>query len=99
MISFNPLSVEIMEKIVNKFMEELNQQIASKKIVLTISSGVRSWLANKGYDPRYGARPLARLIQVEIKDVISDQILFGSLEKGGRIFVDLEDDQLKFNYS
>ncbi len=99
MISFNPLSVEVMEKIVDKFIDELNQQISSKKITLAISSEVRSWLAKKGHDSRYGARPLSRLIQNEIKNVISEQILFGHLEKGGRIIVNVEDDNLTFSYS
>ncbi len=96
-IHFNSLSVEIMEKVVDKFIAELNGQLGAKKVFLNISSQVRAWLANKGYDPRYGARPLDRLIQTEIKDVLTDQILFGRLEKGGEIFVDLENDKLKFN--
>ncbi len=98
-ISFNSLSVKVMEKIVDKFVDELNQQIASKKIELKLSPEVRSWLAKKGHDPRYGARPLSRLIQNEIKNVISEQILFGQMEKGGKIFVDLKADELTFNYS
>jgi len=96
-IHFNSLSVEIMEKVVDKFIAELNGQLGARKVFLTISSQVRMWLAKKGYDPRYGARPLDRLIQTEIKDVLTDQILFGHLEKGGEIFIDLENDKLKFN--
>jgi len=98
-ITFNSLTVEIMEKIVDKFMKELNEQLAAKKISLSISSKVRRWLAIKGHDPRYGARPLARVIQREIKNILSDQILFGKLEKGGNIFVDLKDDKLTFSYN
>jgi ATP-dependent Clp protease ATP-binding subunit ClpA len=60
---------------------------------------VRSWLADKGYDPSYGARPLARVIQTEIKDALSDEILFGGLKRGGPVSVDLADDKLIFNYS
>jgi ATP-dependent Clp protease ATP-binding subunit ClpA len=55
-------------------------------------------MAQKGYDPNYGARPLARLLQKEIKDLLSDQILFGRLEKGGKIRVDIENDKLVFTY-
>ncbi len=86
-----------MEKVVDKFMAEVNEQLSAKKVLLTVSSEVRTWLAKKGYDPRYGARPLERLIQTEIKDVLSDQILFGRLAKGGEIIVGLENDKLIFN--
>jgi ATP-dependent Clp protease ATP-binding subunit ClpA len=96
-IQFNSLNIEIMEKVVDKFMAEVNEQLSAKKVLLTVSSEVRTWLAKKGYDPRYGARPLERLIQTEIKDVLSDQILFGRLAKGGEIIVGLENDKLIFN--
>jgi ATP-dependent Clp protease ATP-binding subunit ClpA len=87
-----------MEKVVDKFMVELNGQLAAKKIVLTISKKVRKWLAEKGYDPQYGARPLARVIQTEIKDALSDQILFGQMQKGGEVHIDLKKDKLNFKY-
>ncbi len=97
-INFNSLTVDIMEKVVDKFMDEVNEQLASKKVYLNISKRVRTWLAKKGHDPRYGARPLARVIQTEIKDVLSDKILFGCLEKGGKVFIDLKNNDLTFNY-
>ncbi len=97
-INFNSLDLEIMEKVVDKFMVELNDQLAVKKVFLTISAPVRTWLAEKGYDPQYGARPLARVIQTEIKDALSDQILFGTMQKGGEVHIDLKDDKLVFNY-
>jgi len=97
-ITFNSLNLEIMEKVVVKFMAELNGQLAVKKIKLTISPQVRTWLAEKGHDPTYGARPLARIIQTEIKDALSDQILFGRLHKGGEVSIDLKEDKLVFNY-
>ena len=97
-IHFNSLTPEIMEKVVDKFMAEINGQLAAKKVFLTISSGARTWLAKKGYDPQYGARPLSRLLQTEIKDILSEQILFGRLEKGGRVNVDVKDDRLSFVY-
>jgi ATP-dependent Clp protease ATP-binding subunit ClpA len=96
-IQFGSLDIEIMEKVVDKFIAQVNEQLSAKKVLLTVSSEVRTWLAKKGYDPRYGARPLERLIQTEIKDVLSDQILFGRLEKGGEVLVGLEDDKLIFN--
>ncbi len=95
-ISFHALTVEIMEKIVDKFINELNEQLAAKKVVLTITTDVRLWLAKKGHDSTYGARPLSRLIQSQIKDGLSDEILFGRLTKGGVITVDLKDDKLVF---
>lgn len=97
MITFNPLTIDIMEKVVDKFMAELNEQLTAKKVSVIISPNVRTWLAKKGHDPRYGARPLARVLQTEIKDKLSDEILFGRLEKGGVIFVDLENKKLTFN--
>jgi len=96
-IQFSSLTIEIMEKVVDKFMAEVNEQLSARKVRLTISPEVRTWLAKKGCDPRYGARPLERLIQTEIKDVLSDKILFGRLEKGGEILVGLENDKLIFN--
>jgi len=97
-INFNSLDLDIMEKVVDKFIMELNGQLAVKKIKLTISARVRTWLAKKGYDPQYGARPLAREIQTEIKDALSDEILFGRMQKGGEVGIDLKDDKLVFNY-
>ncbi len=98
-ISFNSLTVNIMKKVVDKLITEFNIQLAAKKVFITISPDAKTWLAKKGYDPRYGARPLARLIQTEIKDILSDEILFGRLEKGGKVFVDIENDALSFNFS
>jgi len=98
-ITFNALNLDIMEMIVDKFIAELNQQLAIKKAALTISPAVRTWLAKKGHDPTYGARPLGRVIQAEIKDKLSDEILFGRLQNGGLVSLDLADDQLTFNFS
>jgi ATP-dependent Clp protease ATP-binding subunit ClpA len=97
-INFHPLTVEIMEKIVDKFIKELNEQLTVKKVNLSITPQVRKWLAKKGHDPTYGARPLGRLIQTDIKDKLSDEILFGRLMNGGEIIVDLDkDENLVFN--
>jgi ATP-dependent Clp protease ATP-binding subunit ClpA len=96
-ISFQSLSIEIMEKIVDKFMAEINVQLSPRKIVIQLLPEARIWLAKKGYDPQYGARPLSRLIQNHIKDVLSDRILFGNLEKGGTVQVGLDDDHLAFD--
>ncbi len=96
-INFQSLNLEIMEMIVDKFMQELNEQLIAKKVTVKITPNVRTWLSKKGYDPTYGARPLSRVIQTEIKDHLSDAILFGRLNKGGQVIIDLEDGQLTFN--
>ena len=98
-IHFNALDLEIMEKVVDKFMKELAGQLSAKKVYLDYTATARRWLARNGHDPRYGARPLSRLIQTEIKDTLSNEILFGRLQKGGRVLVDLADDRLTFDFS
>jgi ATP-dependent Clp protease ATP-binding subunit ClpA len=87
-VTFHALTQEVMLLVVDKFIRELNAQLADKKVTLTVSDDARWWLAEKGYDPQFGARPLGRLIQLEIKDPLSDELLFGKLEKGGRVHVD-----------
>ena len=98
-ISFKPLTLEIMEQVVDKFIDELRPQLAAKKVSLRLSANARRWLAKKGYDPHFGARPLDRVIQKEIKDVLTDDILFGRLTNGGEVFVKIKDDKPFFTYS
>jgi ATP-dependent Clp protease ATP-binding subunit ClpA len=98
-ITFNALDLDIMEMIVDKFIAELNQQLVIKKVALTISPAVRTWLAKKGHDPAYGARPLGRVIQTEIKDKLSDEILFGKIQNGGHVALDLADEELIFEFA
>jgi ATP-dependent Clp protease ATP-binding subunit ClpA len=98
-ISFKPLNIKIMEQVVDKFIDELQPQLSLKKVVLKLSGSARLWLAKNGHDPHFGARPLDRLIQKEIKDVLTDEILFGRLLKGGEVVVKLKDDKLTFTYS
>lgn len=98
-INFNALDQGIMEQVVDKFINELKDQLSVKKITLELSQKARTWLAKNGHDPLYGARPLGRLIQNEIKDCLSDQILFGKLEKGGCVSIDLENDKLVFDFT
>jgi ATP-dependent Clp protease ATP-binding subunit ClpA len=97
-ISFNGLTPEIMEQIVDKFMAEFAIQLTPKKVELTYTDAVRSWMATKGFDQQYGARPLARVLQTEIKDTLADEILFGRLTKGGKVKIDLKEDKLIFEY-
>jgi ATP-dependent Clp protease ATP-binding subunit ClpA len=97
-VTFSALSVDIMKMIVDKFIREVNLQLAAKKVSLSLSDSARTWLAKKGHDQRYGARPLSRVIQTEIKDQLTDEILFGRLEKGGEVYVDTADEALTFSY-
>jgi ATP-dependent Clp protease ATP-binding subunit ClpA len=98
-ITFNPLNTVIMKKVVDKFIEELRCQLIRKKVKVVLSDESRDWLADKGYDVRYGARPLARLVQTEIKDALSEEVLFGRLKKGGTVRIGLKDNRLDFNYT
>ena len=97
-ITFNELNMEIMEQIVDKFMSEFAVQLAAKKVELAYTDEMRKWMAQEGYDHTFGARPLARVLQTKIKDVLAHEILFGRLEKGGKVTIDIVDDQLTFSY-
>jgi ATP-dependent Clp protease ATP-binding subunit ClpA len=97
-ISFNPLKMSIIEKIVDKMVGELEMQLSEKKVAINLSTRARTFLAKKGYDPNYGARPLRRLILKEIGDVLTEEILFGKLSKGGKALVDAKGKNLIFSY-
>lgn len=87
-IAFSGLTPDIMERVVDKFLRELEQQLSEQKITLELTPAARRWLAENGYDPAFGARPLARLVQREIKDPLADEILFGRLKTGGHVVID-----------
>lgn len=91
-IAFNALDQSIMEKIVDKFVQEMEEQLSERKVSLSLSDNARKWLAEKGYDPVFGARPLGRLVQTEVKDVLADEILFGVLKNGGSVKICSIDD-------
>lgn len=99
MITFNSLSMEVIEKVVDKFIMELDEQLNEKKVFLHLTAKARRWFAERGYDPTFGARPMARLIQNEIKRVLADDILFGKLQNGGKVTVDENEGKLTFEYS
>jgi ATP-dependent Clp protease ATP-binding subunit ClpA len=99
MISFNSLSRENIERVVDKFIIELDHQLNDRKVFLRLTAAARRWFADRGYDPAFGARPMARLIQNEIKRVLADEILFGQLQNGGKVNVDESDGKLTFTYS
>ena len=98
-VTFRTLDRAVMERVVEKFIAEVGVQLREKKVTLALAPAARAWLAEKGYDVKFGARPLARVIQREVKDPIADAVLFGALAKGGRARVDLGDDgKLRFEY-
>ena len=99
MITFNSLSMEVIEKVVDKFIMELDEQLNEKKVFLNLTAKARRWFAERGYDPTFGARPMARLIQNEVKRVLADDILFGKLQNGGKVTVDENEGKLTFEYS
>jgi ATP-dependent Clp protease ATP-binding subunit ClpA len=98
-ITFGALGMPVMERIVDKLTDELQLQLAEKKVTISLSNAARTWLAKKGYDPDYGARPLRRLITQEIGDVLSDEILFGKLTKGGNAKVGVKEKKLTFSFT
>ncbi len=91
-VVFNALPPAVVEQIVDKFILELQGKLAAQKVSLHITDAARDYLAKKGFDHTYGARPLGRLIQSEIMDPLSDEILFGQLDKGGTVVVDVKPD-------
>ncbi len=97
-VNFQPLSADVMETIVDKFIIQLEEQLAERRIAITLLPDARKYLAKKGYDPVFGARPLARVIQTEVRDRLTDEILFGKLESGGTVTIGMENDALSFAY-
>ncbi|MFP6623461.1 MAG: AAA family ATPase, partial [Myxococcota bacterium] len=86
-VFFQNLQPEVMLRVVDKFVVELEQQLAERKITIALSPEARDLLARKGYEPDFGARPLARVIQREVKDPLTEEVLFGRLAKGGHVRV------------
>tara|TARA_B100001123_G_scaffold126860_1_gene147675 strand:- start:5814 stop:8078 length:2265 start_codon:yes stop_codon:yes gene_type:complete len=97
-VHFENLSPEVMVRVVDKFVEEVRVQLLERKIQIELDAEARKWLAGAGYDPDFGARPLDRVIQEELKDRISDEILFGVLEKGGIVRVSAENNALSLSF-
>ena len=97
-IHFEPLSPETMVRVVDKFIAELQERLDKQKVTLTVTPAAKKWLAEHGHDPRFGARPLGRLIENEIARELADQVLFGKLTKGGKATADLDGDKLAFSY-
>jgi ATP-dependent Clp protease ATP-binding subunit ClpA len=90
-VSFAALSQEIIIRVVDKFLMQLEDQLHEKKVEVTFSDALKSYLGKKGFDPLMGARPMARLIQDTIRKALADELLFGKLANGGNVHVDIDD--------
>lgn len=97
-IGFESLGPEVVAKVVDKFIMELEAQLDDRNVMIELTDAARSWLATKGYDKLYGARPLGRVIQEHIKKALAEELLFGKLAKGGLVMVDVEDGKTVFTY-
>ncbi len=95
-IHFDPLSPSTMKHVVDKFVTELQEQLAERTVTIELTDAARTYFAEKGYDRDMGARPLARLIQDEVKRPLGDEVLFGKLEGGGHVVVDVTEDKVEF---
>ena len=96
-VAFKPLDIDVIKLIVGKFINELNGQLAEKRVHIKLSDEAREWLAKHGFDARYGARPMSRLIHEKIKQPLANEILFGKLSDGGTAMVEVSDDELVIN--
>ncbi|NQW04833.1 MAG: ATP-dependent Clp protease ATP-binding subunit ClpA [Acidobacteria bacterium] len=98
-VTFKALAPAAMEMIVEKFILQLEAQLAERRVAITLEPAAREWLATKGYEPKYGARPLARVVQREVRDRLTDEILFGQLEHGGTVAIGERDGLLTFAFA
>ncbi len=96
-VYFQSLPTEVIRLVVEKFVAQLEGQLVERRVTFQLTDEVKDWLAVKGFDEQLGARPMARVIQKEIKDPLADQILFGKLKDGGSVSVSLEDGKLHFD--
>ena len=97
-VAFKPLDLDVIKLIVDKFIKELNGQLAEKRVLVKLTEAAREWLAKNGFDARYGARPMSRLIHDRIKQPLASEILFGKLTDGGSVQVDVEGEKLVLNF-
>ena len=98
-IPFAPLSTDVINRVVDKFVAQLEGQLADRNVTIALTDEARAWLAERGYDKLYGARPLGRVIQESIKKPLADELLFGQLAKGGHVLVKVVDGELGFEYT
>jgi ATP-dependent Clp protease ATP-binding subunit ClpA len=93
-IFFGKLPFEVIIKVVDKFLLEVDGQLADKHVELEVSDAAKAWFAKEGYDEKFGARPMSRLIQDKLKVALADELLFGKLQHGGTALVDLKDGEI-----
>ena len=93
-IQFESLSPEVVDKVVDKFIEELQHRLTEKSVEFIIDNEAKKWLAQHGYDKKMGARPMARIIQEELKKPLADELLFGKLSEGGSVYVTVENNKI-----
>ena len=98
-VQFKPLQLDVVKTVVDKFLVELQTQIDDKGVTIDVTEEARTWLAEQGYDETMGARPLARLIDELIKKPLADEILFGALEQGGTVSIEIRDNELSLDFS
>ena len=97
-ITFSSLSPEVVPRVVDKFIIELETQLEDRNVIIELTDLAREWLAKKGYDKLFGARPLSRVIQEHIKKPLAEELLFGKLVDGGVVRVDIENGKAIFDY-
>jgi len=95
-VQFAALGPEAIERVVDKFVTELETQLAARRVTVELTPAARRWLAERGYDKTFGARPMARLIQEHVKRPLAEEMLFGRLRDGGHAMIDAADDGLRF---
>jgi ATP-dependent Clp protease ATP-binding subunit ClpA len=98
-VYFNSLTPELILKVVDKFLADLRLTLAHKKVDLDYTDAVVQYLADKGFDPVYGARPIARVIDQMVKNQLVDELLFGKLKNGGRVEIDCRKSELEFSFT
>ena len=97
-IGFSSLKPAVVGRVVDKFIMQLEEQLADRAVTIELTEDARKWLARRGYDPSFGARPLSRMIQEHIKQPLAEELLFGRLSKGGTVLVTIEDDKPSFEF-
>ena len=97
-IGFKSLPPDVMARVVDKFVMQLEDQLADRGVEIELSEAAKAWLAKKGHDPAFGARPLARVIQEHVKKPLADELLFGKISRGGRVAVDVKAGKLSFSF-
>ena len=97
-IGFKSLPPEVMARVVDKFIMQLEDQLADRGVEIELSDAAKAWLAKKGHDPAFGARPLTRVIQEHVKKPLADELLFGKISRGGRVAVDVKEGKLSFSF-